>query len=64
MHYAVKDSIDGKIYEEFEETVQMTKKYNLPEIKKFEIIKQTKNTIEVNIEIIDDFNMAYACYIS
>ena len=64
IHYAVRDSIDGKVYEEFEETVQMTKKYNIPEIKTFEITKQTKNSIEINFEIIDDFNLAYAYYIS
>lgn len=64
IHYAVKDSVDGRIYEEFEKTVQMTKKYNVPEIKTFEIVNQTKNSIEIKYEIIDDFNMGYAYYIS
>lgn len=64
INYAVKDSIDGKIYEGTEEIKEVTKKYNIPEIKTFNIEQQTKNSIKINIEIVDDFQLAYAYYIS
>ncbi|MBQ4570855.1 MAG: phosphodiester glycosidase family protein [Bacilli bacterium] len=62
--YSVKDIIDGKIYEGKEEINKITKKYNIPEIIKFEVTNKNKNSIELNVEIIDDFNLSYACYIS
>lgn len=64
INYAVKDSIDGKIYEGTEEIKEVTKKYNIPEIKTFNIEQQTKNSIKINVEIVDDFQLAYAYYIS
>lgn len=64
INYAVKDSIDGKIYEGTEEIKEVTKKYNIPEIKTFNIEQQTKNSIKINIEIVDDFQLAYAYYIN
>ncbi len=62
--YSVKDIVDGKIYEGKEEINKITKKYNIPEIIKFEVTNKNKNSIEINVEIIDDFNLSYACYIS
>ena len=62
--YSVKDIVDGKIYEGKEEINKITKKYNLPEIIKFEVTNKNKNSIEINVEVIDDFNLSYACYIS
>ena len=64
INYAVKDSIDGKIYEGTEEIKEVTKKYNIPEIKTFNIEQQTKNSIKINVEIVDDFQLAYAYYIN
>lgn len=64
INYAVKDSINGKIYEGTEEIQEVTKKYNIPEIKTFKIEEQTKKSIKINVEIIDDFQLAYAYYIS
>ena len=64
INYSIRDNIDGKIYEGKEEIHKMTKKYNLPEIKTFEVIDKGADFIKVNVEVIDDFELSYACYIN
>lgn len=61
--YAVKDTLTGKTFEKTVESTFITEKYNLPTINKFDVTRTGKNKVTINVEIIDEFNLAYSYYI-
>lgn len=61
--YAVKDSLTGKTFEKTVESTFITEKYNLPTINKFDVTRTGKDKVSINVEIIDEFNLAYSYYI-
>lgn len=61
--YAVKDSLTGKTFEKTVESTFITEKYNLPTINKFDVTRTGKDKVTINVEIIDEFNLAYSYYI-
>ena len=61
--YAVKDTLTGKTFEKTVESTFITEKYNLPTINKFDVTRTGKDKVTINVEIIDEFNLAYSYYI-
>ena len=61
--YAVKDTLTGKTFEKTVESTFITEKYNLPTIKQFDVTRTGKDKVSINVEIIDEFNLAYSYYI-
>lgn len=61
--YAVKDNLTGKTFEKTVESTFITEKYNLPTINKFDVTRTGKDKVTINVEIIDEFNLAYSYYI-
>lgn len=61
--YAVKDTLTGKTFEKTVESTFITEKYNLPTINKFDVTRTGKDKVSINVEIIDEFNLAYSYYI-
>ena len=61
--YAVKDSLTGKTFDKTVESTFITEKYNLPTINKFDVTRTGKDKVTINVEIIDEFNLAYSYYI-
>ena len=61
--YAVKDSLTGKTFDKTVESTFITEKYNLPAINKFDVTRTGKDKVTINVEIIDEFNLAYSYYI-
>ena len=61
--YAVKDTLTGKTFEKTVESTFVTEKYNLPTINKFNVTRTGKDKVSINVEIIDEFNLAYSYYI-
>ena len=61
--YAVKDTLTGKTFEKIVESTFITEKYNLPTINKFDVTRTGKDKVNINVEIIDEFNLAYSYYI-
>ena len=61
--YAVKDTLTGKTFEKTVESTFITEKYNIPTINKFDVTRTGKDKVTINVEIIDEFNLAYSYYI-
>ena len=61
--YAVKDILTGKTFEKTVESTFITEKYNIPTINKFDVTRTGKDKVTINVEIIDEFNLAYSYYI-
>ena len=61
--YAVKDTLTGKTFDKTVESTFITEKYNLPTINKFDVTRTGKDKVTINLEIIDEFNLAYSYYI-
>ena len=61
--YAVKDTLTGKTFEKTVESTFITEKYNIPTINKFDVTRTGKDKVSINVEIIDEFNLAYSYYI-
>ena len=61
--YAVKDTLTGKTFDKTVESTFITEKYNLPTINKFNVTRTGKDKVSINVEIIDEFNLAYSYYI-